>query len=243
VLLAHTQDDQAESVLLAMARGAGLTALTGMAPQRGLFCRPFLQLTRLQTEAITVAEGLEPWQDPTNFPGGPYASLRSQVRADVMPTAIRVLGANFPAALARTAQRLREDQSYLEQQANQLLRSALLGSVPQDWTASDLKAAPLIPVLERTSPGPAAANQPNPNPLVLDAATLAAAPNALRRRALREAALLAGALGGSLNSSHLEALDALLINWHGQGAVYLPGSVQATRKYGKLELRANHSTQ
>ncbi|MDR2454211.1 MAG: tRNA lysidine(34) synthetase TilS, partial [Bifidobacteriaceae bacterium] len=136
VYLAHTLDDQAETVLLALARGAGATALAGMAPARGLFRRPFLGLTRAQTEAIIQAEGLAAWHDPANQPGGPHPSRRSEVRAQVMPALIETLGPGVPGALARTADRLRQDAEYLDAQAADLLARATAKASPAA-TATD----------------------------------------------------------------------------------------------------------
>ncbi|MDR1440862.1 MAG: tRNA lysidine(34) synthetase TilS [Bifidobacteriaceae bacterium] len=209
VLLAHTLDDQAETVLLAMARGSGMTALTAMAPRRGVFIRPWLELTRVQTEAIMASTGLKAWQDPTNFPGGPYDSTRSLVRAQLVPTAKAILGPGFAKALARTAAFLAQDLDYLNAQAAALLERAQV----------------------RTPTGPGSA-------LALDAATLAAAHPAVRTRAIHRAAVAAGADPGGLNASQIEAVDRLIADWHGQGEVYLAGRIQAGRKCGKLELRA-----
>jgi tRNA(Ile)-lysidine synthase len=70
----------------------------------------------------------------------------------------------------------------------------------------------------------------------LDCAALAALPAAVRTRVLRRAALAAGARPDDLTSTHLAAMDALVTDWHGQGAVALPGPVQAVRDCGRLHL-------
>jgi tRNA(Ile)-lysidine synthase len=212
VLLAHTEDDQAETVLLALARGSGATALAGMAPERGIFARPFLGLTRATTEQIIAAHGLDAWQDPTNFPQGPYNSVRSQIRANLIPLAKTILGPSFSQALARTAAQLRLDLDYLDAQGLGLLERA-----------------------ETT--GPAASDKDVR--LALDVAFLAGQHPAVRRRALHRAAVAAGAVGGGLKSSQIEAIDQLVANWHGQGPVSLPGRVTVARKCGKLEFRVN----
>jgi tRNA(Ile)-lysidine synthase len=217
VLLAHTLDDQAETVLLAMARGSGARALAGMAPRRGVFARPFLELTRVQTEAIVASAGLEPWQDPTNQPGGPYESTRSQVRAKLMPAAKSALGPGFDRALARTAARIREDQECLDAQGADLLAQAVA-------TAGGAASDPADRV-------------------TLAVSALAGAHPAVRRRALRQAALAAGAAAGALNTAQIEAVDRLLADWRGQGPVNLAGRVMVRRKCGKLEFRAFPTTQ
>ncbi len=122
ILLGHTLDDQAETVLLALARGSGARALAGMPAARGALRRPFLELRRTQTEQICADLGLTPWQDPTNAapPDGAGWPLRSQVRASVLPEIVRVLGPGVPAALARTAALLRDDDAALEELADAL---------------------------------------------------------------------------------------------------------------------------
>lgn len=122
ILLGHTLDDQAETVLLALARGSGARALAGMPAARGALRRPFLGLRRTQTEQICADLGLAPWQDPTNTapPDGAGWPLRSQVRASVLPELVRVLGPGVPAALARTAALLRDDDAALEEIAEAL---------------------------------------------------------------------------------------------------------------------------
>jgi tRNA(Ile)-lysidine synthase len=67
VLLGHTMDDQAETVLLGLARGSGARSLAGMAPASGRYLRPLLGLRREQTQAACAAAGLEPWDDPHNY--------------------------------------------------------------------------------------------------------------------------------------------------------------------------------
>jgi tRNA(Ile)-lysidine synthase len=219
VWLAHTLDDQAETVLLALARGAGSKALAGMPEQRGLFARPFLGLTRAQTTAIVAASGIEPWQDPTNQPDGPYNSARSRVRAHLMPLAREILGPGFARALARTAARLRQDSDYLDAQAARLLLAAA-----------------------EARTGQAASGDEGPR-LTLDVAELAGAHPAIRGRALLAGAQAAGASPGGLSAAQVEALDALVTAWRGQGAVHLAGAIAAQRKCGKLEFRAFPSSE
>jgi tRNA(Ile)-lysidine synthase len=74
--------------------------------------------------------------------------------------------------------------------------------------------------------------------LELDVAVLAGAHRAVRGRALRDAALQAGAAPGALAAAHINALDALVAHWRGQGETHLPGGVRAERKCGKLVFRA-----
>ncbi|GEL99834.1 tRNA lysidine(34) synthetase TilS [Cellulomonas terrae] len=124
VLLGHTLDDQAETVLLGLARGSGARALAGMPTARGRFRRPLLGLRRVDTVAACAALGLRPWHDPTNDGSHADASLRSRVRSDVLPTLERVLGPGVAEALARSAEQLRDDADLLDALAEDLLDAA-----------------------------------------------------------------------------------------------------------------------
>ncbi|MCP2031569.1 tRNA(Ile)-lysidine synthase [Okibacterium sp. HSC-33S16] len=106
LLLGHTLDDQAETVLLGLARGSGSGSLMGMAPVSGSYLRPLLGVRRDDTHAACVAEGLESWTDPHN---SDPAFTRVRVRERVLPVLERELGPGIAEALARTAEQLRED--------------------------------------------------------------------------------------------------------------------------------------
>jgi tRNA(Ile)-lysidine synthase len=123
VLLGHTLDDQAETVLLGLARGSGTRSLSGM--RRGFdgFSRPLLDLTRAQTEAACRALGIAWWTDPHNADRR-YA--RSRVRHEVLPVLERELGPGVAQALARTARQCRADADYLDDLAEQALAAARL---------------------------------------------------------------------------------------------------------------------
>ncbi len=120
LLLAHTHDDQAETVLLGLARGAGAASLSGMAPVTPATdavparLRPFLGLRRADTEACCADSGLEPWHDPHNADPS-YARVR--VRRSVLPVLEAQLGPGIAEALARTAEQLREDDTTLHDMA------------------------------------------------------------------------------------------------------------------------------
>jgi tRNA(Ile)-lysidine synthase len=111
VLLGHTRDDQAETVLLGLTRGSGGRSIAGM--RRGFdgFRRPLLDLPRAQTEAACRAEGLEYWDDPHNRDP---RFTRARVRHSVMPTLERELGPGVADTLARTADQLQEDVAALD---------------------------------------------------------------------------------------------------------------------------------
>lgn len=107
VLLGHTLDDQAETVLLGLARGSGSASLQGMAPGAGLYRRPLLGIRRSTTVQACADAGLEPWHDPHN---DDPAYTRVRVRRTVLPVLEAELGPGVTEALARTAEQAREDE-------------------------------------------------------------------------------------------------------------------------------------
>lgn len=111
ILLGHTLDDQAEQVLLGLARGSGTRSLAGMRPSRGNLLRPFLGLRRADTEEICAVEELSPWHDPTN---SDPAFARSRTRVEVLPHLEEKLGPGVAESLARTASILQLDADYLD---------------------------------------------------------------------------------------------------------------------------------
>jgi tRNA(Ile)-lysidine synthase len=111
VLLGHTLDDQAETVLLGLARGSGPRSLAGMPRRRGTFRRPLLGVRRPVTAEACEALGLEPWQDPHN---ADRRFARVRIRLDALPALEAALGPGVPEALARTADQLRADAEFLE---------------------------------------------------------------------------------------------------------------------------------
>jgi tRNA(Ile)-lysidine synthase len=114
VLLGHTRDDQAETVLLGLARGSGARSLAGMAPRSGRYRRPLLDLDRSVVRAATA--GLAPWEDPHN---ADPSFGRSRVRHEALPALEAALGPGVTAALARTAALLRADADALDAWADQ----------------------------------------------------------------------------------------------------------------------------
>jgi tRNA(Ile)-lysidine synthase len=124
VLLGHTLDDQAETVLLGLARGSGARSLSGMRPGFDRFRRPLLEVSRNDTETACVVEGIEWWTDPHN---SDPRFTRSRVRTTVMPMLEQELGPGVAEALARTADLLREDAEALDNLAAQHLERLRTG--------------------------------------------------------------------------------------------------------------------
>lgn len=198
VLLGHTEDDQAETVLLALARGGGPRGLAGMPEQRQrdgvLFARPLLGVSRTACRAACAAQRLRPWDDPHNVDA---AYARARVRADALPALVEALGSGVVANLARTASLIAADSAYLDELAGIALAHC------------------------RTGGG-------------LSVAQLRELPDPLRTRVLHEWAASLGAPRAALSHRHVEALDALICRWHGQGPTLLPGGIAVRRSEGQL---------
>lgn len=111
VFLGHTRDDQAESVLLGLARGSGARSLSGMAPENGIYLRPFLSITREESEAACREWGLEFWNDPHNLN---TEFTRVKVRREVIPYLEEHLDPGISRALVRSAALLRDDADALD---------------------------------------------------------------------------------------------------------------------------------
>lgn len=147
VLLGHTRDDQAETVLLGLARGSGARSLAGMPRVRGLLRRPLLDLPRATTRAACAAAGLVVVEDPSN---ADPRHARARVRHRVLPVLEAELGPGVAAALARSAALLRDDADLLEAQARAVL--AELGGELSCAALADLPPALRRRVLRAATP-------------------------------------------------------------------------------------------
>jgi tRNA(Ile)-lysidine synthase len=118
IFLGHTKDDQAETVLLGLARGSGTRSLSGMAERIDKYRRPLLSITRSQTEAACKEVGIKYWNDPHNQ-SMEYARVR--VREKVLPLMEAEIGPGIADALTRSAKILRDDADALDQWAEEVL--------------------------------------------------------------------------------------------------------------------------
>jgi tRNA(Ile)-lysidine synthase len=121
VLIAHTADDQAETVLLGLARGSGPRSVAGMRPWSPPWGRPLLTVRRADTEDACRAMGVTPWRDPHN---ASPAFTRVRLRREVLPLLDEVLGGGVVPALARTAELMADDLAALDTFAAEALRAA-----------------------------------------------------------------------------------------------------------------------
>ncbi|MEU5693477.1 tRNA lysidine(34) synthetase TilS [Actinosynnema sp. NPDC020468] len=111
VLLGHTRDDQAETVLLGLGRGSGPRSVAGMRFFDAPWGRPLLEVSRSATRGACDELGVTPWEDPHNVDP---AFTRVRLRHEVLPLLEDVLQGGVGAALARTAAQLREDCDALD---------------------------------------------------------------------------------------------------------------------------------
>ncbi len=125
VLLGHTLDDQAETVLLGLGRGSGARSIAGMRQQNWPWCRPLLGVRRSLTHAVCAELSLPAWQDPHNTD---RRFTRTRLRAEVLPLLEEVLGGGVAEALARTATALRADTDLLDTLAEQAITAASAGT-------------------------------------------------------------------------------------------------------------------
>jgi tRNA(Ile)-lysidine synthase len=193
VLIGHTLDDQAETVLLGLARGSGARSLAGMravsrpngeTPHSGvIYVRPLLGLPRDVAAQSLADQDIEPWMDPQN---ADPAFARVRVRASVLPLLEAELGPGVAQALARTAAHLTDDADYLDALAAATVES----SVTNAGTLSAEILAPLHPAIRI---------------------------RCLRIWLARELDLT------QLSAAHLAAVDELIMNWRGQDAIHVPG--------------------
>ena len=121
VLLAHTLDDQAETVLLGLGRGSGARSIAGMRPYDPPWCRPLLCVRRGVTQAACTELGLSAWQDPHNTD---RRFTRTRLRHEVLPLMEEVLGGGVAEALARTATALRADTELVDSLIVQAMTSS-----------------------------------------------------------------------------------------------------------------------
>ena len=230
VLLAHTMDDQAETVLIGLLRSRGVDALAGM-PQvftrSGVtFARPLLTLTRDETTGLCEDLGVEYWDDPTNGDAvdGELPNdypLRSRVRHDLLPAIERFAGFNVTRHFAESAQLARMDKEYLDQRSDEVMGEAV--------TAVDRPASSAA--VSTDTPRACAADDTNDSGhgigLMIGVKRIAREPEAIRLRVIAHALSQAGV---NASAAQIAAIDRLVVDWHGQGGVSLPRGYSANRK-------------
>jgi tRNA(Ile)-lysidine synthase len=199
IVLGHTSSDQAETVLLGLVRGSGSKSLSGMSEKTGLLLRPLLGIERATTEAFCKDSGIKYWSDPQNKD---EKFLRVMIRKHVLPFLEKQLGGSVAASLVRTSDQLREDNTYLEAQADKSFKK--YGKVSGSGISFDAKALEKLPA-------------------------------AILNRVIKKA--LDG-FGSESSRTHVLAVSDLVLSWHGQKPLALPG-VRVVRKGNIISFESN----
>jgi len=199
VVLGHTASDQAETVLLGLVRGSGSKSLSGMSEKTGFLLRPLLGVERATTEAFCKDSGIKYWSDPQNKD---KKFLRVMIRKHVLPFLEKQLGGSVATSLVRTSDQLREDNTYLELQADKSFKK--YAKVSGSGISFDAKAIEKLPA-------------------------------AILNRVIKKA--LDG-FGSESSRTHVLAVSDLVLSWHGQKPLALPG-VRVVRKGNTISFEPN----
>jgi tRNA(Ile)-lysidine synthase len=138
VLIGHTLDDQAETVLLGLGRGSGGRSISGIRPYQPPWCRPLLGVRRAVTVAACAEMGMTPWRDPHNTD---RRFTRARLRHEALPLLEDILGGGVAEALARTAAALQDDGDVLDGLALRVLVEGRSGATLPVAVLSPLPAA------------------------------------------------------------------------------------------------------
>jgi tRNA(Ile)-lysidine synthase len=198
IVLGHTANDQAETVLLGLTRGSGAKSLSGMSARSDRLLRPILSIERKTTEQFCKDERISPWQDPQNKD---LKFLRVRMRRVILPFLEKQLGKGIFGNLIRTSSQLQEDDQYLS-------------------SISDKAFKKLAKTSSRT--------------VTLDQPGLAKLSAAVRNRVIKSAI---DYFEVDSSRAHVLAVVDLVLNWHGQKPLALPG-VRVERKGKIITLKA-----
>ena len=235
VFLGHTMDDQAETVLLRLARGSGVGSLRAMSVRDDagsiVWMRPLMNCRR--SETLGACRQLElPWvDDPSNKMDGPWraadgsALRRSAVREQAIPSLAHSLGMDPVPSLARTAELSAADDEALNEWAEQVWQRAWEDSAGEMQPRPEALAGELRPALET----PPAVGEAASGIGALRVAELKEIPQAVRMRVLHRYLSAVGAP----SLVHLEQADALITRWSGQGPLSIPKGTLTRAGKGK----------
>lgn len=203
ILLGHTRDDQAETVLMRLARGSGTRSLAAMAAASGSYRRPLLDLPREVVAAAAADQAadddrLVAWHDPHNSDS---RFTRSRVRGELLPTLTAVLGPGAIAGLCRTAEMARADADALDQ-----LAAARMTQLVPCMSDPAALGAVRLPALPRAVMGE---------------------PAAIATRVLRTYLLASGCPAEHLTRDHVTQVGRVLSDPTHRAQAWLPGGLVA----------------
>jgi tRNA(Ile)-lysidine synthase len=243
VLIAHTQDDQVETVLIGLARTSSPAAFAGMPREFSrdgiTFLRPLMDLTRADTTAICQQNGLSWWDDPTNGDGSHIPQdqlpLRSRIRQTLVPVLHSVVGQAVSQHLADAADSLRADQEYLDAVAVKAFAQVTLAESGES-ESGDSESAKRESRKHESGDRKSGDREPIAGHRVvlrLDCEGLEKLAAPIRTRVI-VAALRS--IGAEPTRSHLERIDTLVTQWHGQSPVCLSSGFSVIRQKHVIEL-------
>lgn len=222
ILLAHTGDDQAETLLLGLLRGKA-SAMGEVSDYQGhTLLRPLLGIRRAHTVGACRELGVAAWNDPHNTD---EAFRRVAIRRQVLPLLDQIIGGDATAPLVRAAELLREDDDYLHTLTPKPERSAAATELITEPATQPATEPATQPATEQCT-GPSTQQPP-----ALEIAELGPPP--LARRAI---AKFLQQHGARVSASTLAASIAFIHDWHGQGAVSVGSGLELARQAGKLVL-------
>lgn len=252
VLLAHTADDQAETVVIGLRDSSGLEAIAGMNAiifRDGIrFARPLLQITRDETTGICEDFSIKWWDDPTNGDCVPKNQelhknypLRSRVRHTLIPYISHFFNANIVNLLSRGAKLAQDDLEYINSQVDDVVSKVMtVNFYSSTFNDSDSKHCDNCACdncvdcacacdCDNCASDNCASSITSDNKnieITLDVKTLKDCHISIRRRVIARALSL---MNLRFSSSHITSIDELVSNWHGQKPVSLPCNVKACR--------------
>jgi len=130
VALGHTADDQAETVLMRLLKGASLTGLAGIPPKRGIFIRPLIQSTRASVEEYAKERAISFVTDSSNLTP---KYLRNRIRLELIPYLEKKYNPSVKEALTRTSALLSTDDDFIEKAVRRAFTSALTEKKPSSF--------------------------------------------------------------------------------------------------------------
>ncbi|KUO50750.1 MAG: hypothetical protein APF76_15755 [Desulfitibacter sp. BRH_c19] len=203
IALGHHKDDQAETILLNLLKGAGLDGLKGIAPKRDLYIRPLLEVKKEVLERYCEENKLSVRIDLSNFK---EVYLRNKIRNSLMPLLIKDFNPRLVDVLATTADILREENAYLEENAENLEIDCRI-SINKEKQKGEWLTQPFLEL-----------------------------PIAIQRRIIRQIFFMVSGNNYNLSFYHVESVRNLISYSSSGSTTELPGQLKAIFSYDRLKI-------
>lgn len=230
IALAHNRDDQAETVLLKLFRGAGLRGLAGMAPVREVFIRPLLYTPRADIEEYLRAKNLSHIEDASNA-GDAYT--RNRLRHNLLPLAQREINSQAALHTAKAADHVQEAISYISEQAEAAYRHV---KVPADDLPQQVSSGSHTDVVTQKGNTGIADISVTPEPNVALRAGLLSQEHPYLQKEILFLWLREVGIREEIDQTHMDALLALISSTDGSKEIDLPGGIRIIREYDTLRI-------